>query len=397
MRLAIVAQRYGTEISGGAELHARLVAEMLAAHHDVTVVTTCASDYVSWANEYAPGIDVVNGIPTYRFPVRRPRDPEEFGRLQRRVFHRRHDERDADAWMDAQGPYTPRMIRWLEAHGDDFDYVIAFSYRYWTTYHALQRVQGKGILVPTAEPDPSIEMPIFRPMFRSARAIMYNSVEERRMILEHADNADVPGVVVGVGIIEPPPVDPAGFRERQQLDEPFILYIGRIDGNKGCAQLFDYYLRAHARLSAEGERVPRLVLAGSAVLDIPDHPAITYLGRVSEQDKYDALAAASALVMPSFYESLSMVLLEAWALHRPVLVNAHCDVLEGQARRAGGGLWYRDLAEFTECLRVLSRDARLGDKLGEAGHRYYTDHYTWPVIEAKYEGMLQQLAAGDGA
>jgi glycosyltransferase involved in cell wall biosynthesis len=396
VRLAIVAQRYGNEISGGAELHARLVGEMLAEHHDITILTTCATDYVSWANEYPAGIDTVNGIPTYRFPVRKPRDPKHFGRLQQRVFHRDHDDRDAEAWMDAQGPYSPRMRDWIGMYRDEFDYFICFSYRYWTTYHALQQVQGKGILVPTAEPDPSIEMPMFRPMFRSARAIMYNSVEEHRMIVKHADNERVPGVVVGVGIIEPPPVDPEGFRRRNELDDPFLLYVGRIDANKGCAQLFDYYCRAWERLRAEGERVPRLVLAGSAVLEIPEHPAITYLGRVSEQEKYDALAAATALVMPSFYESLSMVLLEAWALRRPVLVNAHCDVLEGQVRRSGGGLWYRDLAEFTECLRVLSRDPRLGDGLGEAGNRYYESHYTWPVIDSKYEAVLQQLAAEDG-
>jgi glycosyltransferase involved in cell wall biosynthesis len=393
VRLAIVAQRYGMEISGGAELHARLVAEMLADRHDVTVLTTCATDYVTWANDYWPGIDTVSGIPVYRFPVRRPRDPERFGHLQQRVFHRDHTEKEALAWMEAQGPNSPRMRTWIGQQRDNFDYFICFSYRYWTTFHALQQAEGKGILVPTAEPDPAVEMPLFRPQFRSARAIMYNSIEERSMIQQQADNADVPGVVVGVGIIEPPPVDPAGFRARNDLHDPYLLYVGRIDANKGCAQLFDYYLRAYDRLSAEGERVPQLVLAGSAVLDIPEHPAITYLGRVSEQDKYDALAGAEALVMPSFYESLSMVLLEAWALRRPVLVNAHCDVLEGQTRRAGGGLWYRDLAEFTECLRVMSRDSRLGERLGEAGHRYYLDNYTWPVINAKYETMLEQLGA----
>jgi len=392
VRLALVVQRYGLEISGGAELHARLVAEMLAARHEVAVVTTCASDYVTWRNEYPSGIDTVNGIPVFRFPVRRERDPERFGRLQQRVFHREHTEREARAWMDAQGPYTPRMRRWLTANRNAFDFFICFSYRYWTTFEAMQQTSGRAILVPTAEPDPAIELPLFAPMFRSARGIMYNSEEEREMILEHAGNDAVPGVVVGVGIVEPPPVDAAGFRARHGIDGPFLLYVGRIDANKGCGQLFDYYRAAWDRLTAAGVEVPRLVLAGSAVMEVPEHPGILWLGRVSDQDKYDALAAATALVMPSFYESLSMVLLEAWALARPVLVNAHCPVLYGQARRADGGLWYHDLAEFTACLELLARDERLGNGLGERGHDYYESHYTWPVIDSKYESMLGRLA-----
>jgi glycosyltransferase involved in cell wall biosynthesis len=393
LRLAVVVQRYGTEITGGAELHARLVAERLAGRHDVTVLTTCALDYVTWRNEYARGLSAINGIPVLRFPVRRPRDPEQFGRLQQRVFHRGHTPREAQAWMDAQGPYSPRMRRWIRHHREDFDYFLCFSYRYWTTFRALQEVEGRGILVPTAEPDPAVELPLFRDNFRRARAIMYNSYEERDMIVEHASNTAVPNVVVGVGIVEPPAVSAERFRAARGIEGPFLLYIGRIDANKGCEQLFRYYARAHAALTDAGETAPQLVLAGSALLDIPDHPGITYVGRVTDQEKYDALAACTALAMPSFYESLSMVLLEAWALSRPVLVNAHCAVLQGQARRANGGLWYHDGAEFVEACRLLGGDAQLGDTLGAAGKRYYDANYTWPVIEEKYEQMFQLLQA----
>ncbi len=395
LRLALVVQRYGEQLSGGAELHARLIAQQLARRHELVVVTTCAADYVTWRNQYPRGLSSLDGIPIYRFPVRRPRDPQRFGRLQERVFHRQHDERDALAWMDSQGPYSPRMLKWIERHRDSFDYFICFSYRYWTTWRAMQAVDGKGVLVPTAEPDPAIELPLFHPVFRSARAIMYNSQEERAMIHRHAGNESVPGVVVGVGIVEPPPVDAPRFRATRDVEGPFLLYIGRIDRNKGCAQLFDFFLRTYDRLRDEGLQPPRLVLAGSAVMPIPEHPGIVHLGRVSEQEKYDALAASTALVMPSFYESLSMVLLEAWALSRPVVVNAHCDVIQGQSERSNGGLWYRNSAEFAECVRWLVRDPRLGTALGERGHAYYRANYTWPTIVGKYEAVLAGLRADD--
>lgn len=395
MRLAVVVQRYGEEIRGGAELHALLVAEHLAKRHQVEVVTSCARDYVSWTNEYPLGLDCIHGIPVWRFPVARTRDPRRFGRLQERVFHRDHGEAEARAWMDEQGPYTPAMLRWIETHRDRFDYWICFSYRYWTTFHALQAVEGRGILVPTAEPDPTIEVPLFHPVIRSARGIVYNSQEERRMILENVGAHDVPGDVVGVGIVEPEESDPDRFRRRTRIVDPFVLYIGRIDENKGCLQLFDFFLRACRRLEDRGQDPPTLVLAGHAVLDVPDHPRVRYLGPVDEQLKYDALAASSALMMPSFFESLSMVLLEAWALEKPVLVNAHCDVLRGQVVRSSGGIYYADGDEFVEALALLLADDRLRRTCGENGRAYYENHYRWPVIEDKYERLLQRLAAED--
>ncbi len=396
LRLAVVVQRYGLEIAGGAELHARLIAERLARRHEVTVLTTCARDYVTWRNEYPRGLSSLNGVAVYRFPVRRPRDPDRFGRLQQRVFHRKHSRRDAEAWMDAQGPYTPRMLRWIRYNRENFDLFICFSYRYWTTYRAMQAVSSRGILVPTAEPDPTIEMPMFAPVFRSARAIMYNSPEERAMIVEQTGNEETPGVVVGVGIVEPPSVDANRIRAERGLDGPFLLYIGRIDANKGCAQMFDCYLGANEQIRSQGGIPPKLVLGGSAILEIPDHPDILYLGRVSEQEKYDAVAACAALIMPSFYESLSMVLLEAWSLSRPVLVNAHCAVLEGQVARSNGGLFYRNTAEFAECVGLLGDDGLLNERLGINGHAYYEANYSWPVIENKYDGVLERLAAGAG-
>ena len=50
MKIAIVVQRYGADINGGAELHARYIAEHLSKHVQVEVLTTCATDYITWRN-----------------------------------------------------------------------------------------------------------------------------------------------------------------------------------------------------------------------------------------------------------------------------------------------------------------------------------------------------------
>ena len=78
LKLAFVVQRYGLDIAGGAEYHCRLVAEHMARHAQVEVITTCAADYITWANHYPEGREVLNGIPVRRFKVKRPRDPERF-------------------------------------------------------------------------------------------------------------------------------------------------------------------------------------------------------------------------------------------------------------------------------------------------------------------------------
>jgi glycosyltransferase involved in cell wall biosynthesis len=127
------------------------------------------------------------------------------------------------------------------------------------------------------------------------------------------------------------------------------------------------------------------------VLPIPEHPRIKHLGFVSDQDKFDAIAGAELLVMPSPYESLSMVALEAWALGRPVLASARCDVLVGQCVRSNAGLYYEDAREFAAALDRILSDRALADTLGRNGRAFFGRHYSWPVIERKYLDMFDEL------
>jgi glycosyltransferase involved in cell wall biosynthesis len=386
VKLAIAVQRYGADINGGAELHARYVAERLARHADVEVVTTCARDYVTWRNELPPGVEQVNGIPVRRFPVRYERVPADFGRHSERVFRREHSIADELAWLESEGPASPAMIDYLS--GSSFDFAILFSYRYYHAWHAARRIPGKALLVPTAERDPAIALQIFGPVFRGVRAVMYNSPEERAMIQAATGNESVPGVVVGVGSNVPDRTDASQFRRKFRINRPFAIYIGRIDQNKGCGELFDYFWR----YAAVFPRGLDLVLVGSAVMPVPKHHRIHHLGFLSDEDKFDALAASDLLIMPSYYESLSMVALEAWALGRPVLANGRCDVLKGQCIRSNAGLYYERYEEFVETLYSLESNGPLHARLGRNGREYFRRHYAWPVIERKYMDMLQQLS-----
>jgi len=272
----------------------------------------------------------------------------------------------------------------VESQRDAFDAFIFFSYRYYTTYHGLRAVARKALLVPTAEDDGVYTIPIFPPFFREPRAIVYNSVEERAMIERVSSNGAVPGDVVGVGSALPERVDPQAFRRRHRLEGRFLLYVGRIDENKGCRQMFDFFRRYKKETGSDLQ----LALVGKEVLSIPRDPAIRHLGFLPDQEKWDALAAADLLVMPSRYESLSMVTLEAWWAERPVLANAKCEVLRGQCRRSNAGLYYSSYEEWKEALALLDRDEPLRQTLGRNGRRYFEEHYAWDVIERKYLGLL---------
>ena len=443
MKIAVVVQRYGQAINGGAELHARYVAEHLARHGDVEVLTTCATDYVTWRNELEAGVEKVNGVPVRRFPVKHERDPDLFGRRSSRVFEQTHSLGDELDWLDAEGPTSPALVDYVATHAADYDYCLFFSYRYYHAYHGARAAGARAILVPTAERDAAVGLAIFRPLFRSVRALMYNSPEERAMIHAVSGNQDVPGLVVGIGSAVPQNVQPERFRQKFNVRGPFAVYVGRIDQNKGCSELFEFFqgylenpshmlslvlvgnslldIPKHPRIrhlgflddsdkfdamaAADVLIMPSyfesylqdpqgklsLVLIGNSLLPIPQHPRIRHLGFLNDTDKFDAMAAAELLFTPSYYESLSMVALEAWALGRPVLANGKCDVLKGQCIRSNAGLYYETFAEFIETLWSIEHNRWLNSALGRNGRQFYREHYDWPVIERKYLDTFERL------
>jgi glycosyltransferase involved in cell wall biosynthesis len=388
VKIGIVVQRYGADINGGAELHARYIAERLAKHVTVEVLTTCATDYITWRNALNAGPEMVNGVAVRRFPVVRERDPDDFGARSAHVFGQVHSVADELAWLESEGPTSPALIEHIHTHAAEFDFFIFFSFRYYHAYHGIRAVPAKSILVPTAERDAALGLSIFGAVFRSVRAFMYNSFEERTLIQTVSHNTNVPGVVVGVGSEIPAHSSGIRFRQRFNMRDRFAIYIGRIDENKGCAELFDYFQR-YARMLVEGLH---LVLVGTPIIPVPDHPRIHHLGFLGDQDKFDALAASELLIMPSYFESLSMVALEAWALGKPVLANGRCDVLKGQCIRSNGGLYYDDFAEFVETLRAIEFNPSLATALGRNGREYFARHYSWPIIERKYLDMLERLS-----
>src|SRR5215831_8030987 len=386
MRLACVVHRYGTDFAGGSEAHCRHVAERLAAHHEVTVLTTCAKDHITWRNEYPAGETEINGVPVRRFSVARQRSLNRFRDASDIAFSGNASQDEQLEWFRENGPDAPELLAYLKDHGRDYDRLLFWAFRYAEVYFGLPLVADRAILVPTAEEDPLIRTDIAGEFFSLPAAFIFLTPEERMLIERRVAAQLPPSVTVGSGL------ERAGARpmlrvESLGVSRPFVLYLGRVDPNKGCESLMQHFIR----FKAEHDSPVQLVMAGPINTPIPGHPAITALGFVDDSAREALLASASLLVVPSRFESLSLVLLEGWNHGLAALVNGHCSVLKGQALRANGALYYHNYDEFAHALEYLLSHRDLATELGRQGLDYVDREYRWPHVMSRIEELLIRL------
>ena len=429
MKIAFVVQRYGTEILGGSEYHCRLIAERLAPRHSVDVLTTCAQDYITWKNEYPEGTDRIRGVTVRRFACARQRDIHAFNRYSEWIFTSAHTRADEMEWLRQQGPWCPALQEYLERNQHQYDVLIFFTYLYAPTVLGVRVAPQKSILVPTAHDEPAIHLEIYKEMFSAPAAIAYNTDVERRFLTTHFSIRAVEEETVGCGVdlpygegrdtkdtkdtkdpedpkqlveeLEPEPIPDdeqppsyrphlAGrgvlFRRRHRLHGPIALYGGRIDPGKGCEELIEYF-SSYVQDGGDAS----LVLMGVKLMPLPEEPFIRFAGRLSDQERLQALEAATVVVVPSPYESLSLLALEAFAVGTPVLANARSEVLVDHCLKSNAGLFYADRDEFVESLKLLVGDQSLRAAMGRNGRVYVRSNYRWDVIISKYERMFAKL------
>lgn len=391
MRLACVVHRFGADIAGGSEGHCRVIAERLAEHHDVTILTTTARDHVSWRNEHEAGRSELGRLHVERFPVVRQRGMRAFADISETVFSGHASADVQTEWFRQNGPEVPALVEYLRAHAARYDWILFWSFRYYQSFFGLPVVADRAVLLPTAEEDPAIRIGVLGRYFALPAGMIYLTPEEQTLVERRIDGRVPPSCIIGSGLDAPPPHDAAPLAPLGVVP-PYVLYLGRIDPNKGCDTLLRFYTRW---ADTTGSRVP-LVMAGPANMTIPSHPSVRALGYVSADAREALLADAAVLVVPSPFESLSMVLLEAWNHGVPALVNARCRVLDGQARRSGGALAYRNYDEFAVSLARLLDAPDLARQLGASGRAYVERTYRWPVVLDTLTRFLDALRAARG-
>jgi glycosyltransferase involved in cell wall biosynthesis len=395
VKLAFVVQRYGADIAGGSELHCRDLAHRLAPRHDITVLTSCARDYVSWENELPAGETTDGPVRVIRFAVSRSRRLHEFSSLSDEVFEGGTPRERQEEWFRANGPQVPELLEHLRQSGGSYDAVLFWTFRYYPSFFGVPLVRDRAVLLPTAEDDPAIHLDITEDFFKTPAGYLFLSPEEQALVSARAGCSLEPSAVIGTGLERTGPAPDRNQLRSLGIPDDFVLYLGRVDRNKGCETLLDYF-QEYASMSPTStmSRAMTLVLAGPVKLQIPRHDQIRALGYVSDELRAALLAHARLLVVPSPYESLGIALLEGWNHGIPALVNARCQVLKEQVRRANGGLHYRSFSEFCEALDYLASHPDQRRALGRQGLDFVEREYRWETVLPRVEGVLKTLSTG---
>ena len=405
--IAIVVQRYGLDVNGGAEYHARILAEQLCKMFHINILTTTALNYNTWDNHYPSGETTINSIPIFRFPTQSflPKQKRKITRIitkKRKYFKllkflklfnlfEKHfnishiTQKDIDNWLAAQGPYCPDMIHFIKKNSAKYDAFIFFTYLYYPTAIGMPLVKEKAIFIPTAHNEPILHIKAYENIFSIPKFIMYNTEVEKELIENHFSNVTKNNDIIGVGIdsyqgnIKPLPQD--------LIPKKYFIYIGRIDTYKGCTSLLNFFISFKKN---NPNTNCKLVLVGkNFIKEKFQHSDIILTGFVNEETKYSLLRNALAMIMPSPYESLSLATLEAMNEEIPVIVNGNCEVLFEHYRKSESGSFYYNQTDFDKVL--LSYLSKTEEELHEEGRRakkYISENYTWDKVLVKIKNAI---------
>lgn len=397
-KIAIIVQRYGKAVNGGAEVHARMIAEKLNIKYDITVLTSRALS--SFKPEYPAGASEENGIKIIRFDHKEPdrkavhsfyrkfRGRHLFQKIYRalgkpnwylKIFPEADPKNiDGNKWLEIQGPAVYELIPYLQNQKDHYSAFIFITYQFYPTAISVQAVGDKSILIPTMHDDTQAHFPVFQKVMAAPKVILFNTLSEQKFSEKNFAIAHVHKRIAAVGI---EPVDDnkdPSVLQRFGIKGKYILYVGRIDVSKGCDELIEYFEDYCSRYGNEIQ----LVLAGKNLMSADEKKSgnILFTGFISERDKLQLMEQAELLVIPSKYESLSLVLLESFACRVPVMVNEKCEVLNDHIKLSNGGWSYTGKENFIKQLKHVTSNNEERLLKAEAAYKYVNENYTWEKV-----------------
>jgi len=387
-KIAFVCQRYGIEVNGGAELLCRQFAEKLTDKYEVEVLTTCAVDYMTWANEYPVQEKNINGVKVKRFAVSNERNVKRFNQLSEQIFsNSQHIDELEQQWINEQGPYCPELVTYIQEHHKEYECILFMTYLYFFSAICLPKGMKNAVLIPTAHDEPPIYLNYYKAVFENAKGLIFNTPEEKTFVQKMFNTKSIPSIMAGAGV-EIPDMDALLNAYGIYGLKNYIVYAGRIDESKGCEKLFKHFQEYKKRNLGD----LKLVLMGKPVMKIPKDPNIVCLGFISEEKKFIVMRDSVALVLASEYESLSIVVLESMALGRPVLVNGKSEVLKGHCIRSNAGLYFTSYFEFEFSLNYLLGHIEEYNIMSENAKKYVTANYRWEDIIQRICELINRVS-----
>lgn len=408
-KIAVVVQRYGFEINGGAEVHARILAERLNVEYRIEVLTTTRKEYIEGASEhYDEGEEDINGIKVRRFKVCKGGNGKSSGNYLRRnfrysnrkvtvtnffylplvkIFYRKSVDHDLlfEQWMRSGNFHSEELINFIRHNQDLYTAFIFFTYLYHPAYAGLQVVGHKSIFIPTAHDEYPFYYSGMNKLFSQPKFIMYNTISEKELVeRNYPQTKIIKSDIAGIGFDKPQ------FElQSVKVDCQYFVYIGRIDKGKGCKELIDYFLKF--RESYNGEL--KLVMIGNNYMkkvEVTDD--IIFTGFIGEEEKLSYLRGSEALIISSPNESLSMVTLEAMIMGKPVLVTSKSEVLKSHIEVSKAGFIYYNQNEFNRQLtHMLNLSEEGKNDIAEKGISYVENNYSWANIMNKFDQAISYV------
>ncbi len=407
--IAIISPWFGASLPGGAEQQAFQIATRLAARgHNVEVLTTCNRAFqTDWSlNQHAPGATHEQGLTIRRFPVD-PRAAARFDQVNAQLLALTPaDLRPGVSPVSMADAHTfgheniksATLLDYLRGAGENYHACIFLPYMFASTTLGVPLVATRAWLQPCLHDEAAAYLPQTAEIFRVARGLLFNSEGEFELALRlYGPGIYGRSTVVGEGIEHThyEPAQLAAALPTQLHGAPFLLYLGRRDETKNILLL----TRAFAQFkTTQPEAELQLVLAGPGATSFAAPVGIHDLGLVSDELKAALLTHCRALAQPSRNESFSRVLMEAWAVGRPVAAHRDCPATAIAVTRANGG-WLA--ATETEWAQLCARIAATSDEelieLGARGRVYAAEQADWDKVIRRYEVLLGLTQANNAA
>lgn len=386
--IGFVPPRFGPEVVGGAESVVADMAQGLAGRgHQVEILTTCADDHYTWANAHQPGVTEQDRLVIRRFLTVVDTDGGQRDRIGSRILAGEAiGVREQQLWVNGS-LRVPDLWHHVLDNAGRYRALIFAPYLFWTSYAVGQVSPGRTIIMPCLHDEPQARLEIFKPLIEGARGLWFLTDPEADLASEVFD-LPTRTAVVGAGIDVAVNHRPAQFRAEQGIDRPFLYYAGRREWGKGWLELLD----AFGELVRTHPTELLLVTSGVGNVEVPAGLAdrVIDVGFLSDEQRDDAMAAATAYVQPSAMESFSRTVLEAWAAGTPVVANAESAVVKWHVERSGAGLAYRGAAELVEALRFVADEPEAMARLAVPGKAYVETSFRWSEVLDRMEHTLDQ-------
>lgn len=316
--------------------------------------------------------------------------------------------------------YTPRLTPWLREHVTDYDIVVVnglWNYASLASRRVLPASAVPYVVFPHGMLDPWFRSsnPVKHmakqmlwhvsegPLLANARAVLFTTEAEMARARNAFRPYHVRGRVVGYGTADiegDPRVQEAAFRSALPAlpDKPFLLFLGRIHPKKGC----DILVEAFARVASDHPEL-QLVIAGPdpdglrATIEPVAQQAgvaerIHWPGMLSGDVKWGALRACKALVLPSHQENFGVVVAEALAAGRPVLLSDQVNIWR-EVRAAGAGMVCSDDVEGTTRMLIdfLSLTADAVERMGKAARTCFLARFEVGIATDAICAVLEEV------